>query len=292
MGAPHRPNRYLEAAKAAQEKKYDCLLIDSWTMEWRGVGGVLDWMDEEINAAVERQKATAEQRGWTFNEAKARLSNRAAGQIRPKMAHRLTVAGFLDVRIPVIFAIRGEMTFDPDTNKEKFKAQCAPSFPYEVTVSFRLAADKKGIIDLSDKDSWKMEGPHAAIFKHGEQLSERHGEMLAAWARGETTSTVSKGAANAAAHAPDTAPATAPGDPQSGPPASQPASTEAPKKSLGDLMNELLDEITQCETPSDLDSFRAARAKELAGLKTHKPVLHTEIEDAIAGRIDILGAQS
>jgi len=50
-----------------------------------------------------------------------------------------------------------------------------------MTVSFRLAAEKKGVIDLSDPESWKMEGPHREIFRDGEQLSERHGEMLAEW---------------------------------------------------------------------------------------------------------------
>lgn len=42
------------------------------------------------------------------------------------------------------------------------------------------------MIDLSDPKSYKMEGPHQGIFKHGEQISEEHGAKLAAWARGET----------------------------------------------------------------------------------------------------------
>jgi hypothetical protein len=184
MAPPHRPQRYVDAAVAAEAAGYSCLLVDSFSMEWRGVGGVLDWTDEEVEIAVERQRCSAAQKGWTFDEDRARKSNRSAAMIRPKMAHKLMVASFLGLRMPVIFSIRGEMTFDPDTNKEKFKAQCRPDFLFEVTVSFRLASERKGVIDLSDATSFKMEGPHADIFRNGEQLSEDHGARLEAWASG------------------------------------------------------------------------------------------------------------
>lgn len=184
MGAPHRPDGYLQAARDAQGAGYHCLLIDSFSTEWRGLGGVLDWMDAELETAVERQRASAAQKGWTFDEIRARNANKMAASIRPKMAHKLMVAGFLDLRIPIIFSIRGEMTLDPETKKEKFKPQCAPNFLFEVTVSFRLASDKKGFVDLSDPASWKMEGAHREIFHDGDQLSEAHGAALAAWACG------------------------------------------------------------------------------------------------------------
>lgn len=184
LGPPHRPERYLDVAQAAQEAGYAALLIDSFTMVWRGLGGVLDWMDAELDAAVERQRASAAAKGWQFDEYRARNANKMAASIRPKMAYKLMVSGFLGLRIPIIFAIRGEMTLDPDTKKEKFKPQCQPGFLFEVTVSFRLASEKRGIIDLSDPGSYKMEGAHRPIFRDGEQLSEQHGERLAAWARG------------------------------------------------------------------------------------------------------------
>ncbi len=52
-------------------------------------------------------------------------------------------------------------------------------------MSFRLESERKGYIDLSDPKSWKMEGAHQAIFKHGERISEEHGAALAAWACGQ-----------------------------------------------------------------------------------------------------------
>ena len=62
--------------------------------------------------------------------------------------------GMLGLRMPIVFSIRGGLTFDPETKKETFKAQCDAGQLFDVTVSFRLAADKKGIIDLSDASAW------------------------------------------------------------------------------------------------------------------------------------------
>ncbi|EHM01191.1 hypothetical protein HMPREF9946_02195 [Acetobacteraceae bacterium AT-5844] len=186
MAPPHRPERYLEVAQRAQDGGYDALVIDSFTSAWRGIGGVLDWTDEELEAAVERQRANADDRNWKFDEHRARNSNKMSASIRPKMAWKLMVSGFLGLRIPIIFAIRGEVTLDPDTKKEAFKAQVQRNFLFEVTVSFRLSADKKGVIDLSQPDLYKMEGAHKPMFRNGDLISEAHGAALAAWARGET----------------------------------------------------------------------------------------------------------
>lgn len=179
---PHRPFRYLEIAQSAQAKGYGCLVIDSFSMEWRGPGGKLEWNDEELEKFVARRKADAEAKGWSFDEAKTRLAGKAAASIEPSMSHKAMEFGFLQLRMPIIFAIRGAKTYDPDKREAVFKAQCRQDFLFDVTVSFRLAQDKKGIIDLTDAKAWKMEGDHAAIFKDGEQLSERHGELVNAWA--------------------------------------------------------------------------------------------------------------
>lgn len=184
MPPPHRPSRYLEAAEAAQAAGYGCLVIDSFSMEWRGVGGVLDWTDSELEESLARAKTQAENRGYQFDETRARNAHKASASIRPKMAHKLMIAGMLGMRMPIIFAIRGEMTFDPDTKKEKFKAQVQQNFLFEVTVSFRLSMEKKGVVDLSDPSAWKMEGEHAKIFSDGDLLSEEHGAALRAWSTG------------------------------------------------------------------------------------------------------------
>jgi hypothetical protein len=186
MDPPHRPQRYAEMARAAEQAGYAALVIDSFTAEWAGMGGVLSWSDEEAQRMAGGDAAKLER-------------VKGASWIKPKAAHKAMVFSLLERRIPIIFSIRGEETFKPP-NEKFFKAICNQSFLFEVTVSFRLASDRKGIIDLSDAKSWKMEGAHQALFRDGEQLSERHGEALAAWASG--------GAAPAAAQTPDATPET------------------------------------------------------------------------------------
>lgn len=176
MDPPFRPERFAEAAKAAEDAGYDCLLIDSFSMEWVGMGGVLDWQEQEL----------ARMAGDDYRK---RERMKMAAWIKPKGAHKAMVYSFLQRRMPIIFSIRGEETVKPGESggapSKIFKTIQNQQFPFEVTVSFRLAADRKGIIDLSDPTGFKMEGAHRAIFRDGEQLSEAHGERLAAWARGD-----------------------------------------------------------------------------------------------------------
>lgn len=109
---------------------------------------------------------------------------KAASWIRPKAAHKAMVWSFLSRRMPIIFSIRGAESYKPETKQQVFKPICEKNFLFDVTVSFRLKSDRKGIIDLSDATSWKMEKAHRDIFRDGEQLSESHGERLAEWSRG------------------------------------------------------------------------------------------------------------
>ncbi|MGX9981168.1 DEAD/DEAH box helicase family protein [Methylobacterium fujisawaense] len=177
MDPPFRPNRFAEAALAAEREEFDALLIDSFSMEWVGLGGVLDWQAQELQRMA-------------GDDYRKQERMKMASWIKPKSAHKAMVYALLQRRIPIIFSIRGEETVKPGENPgEKptriLKSVCNSQFPYEVTVSFRLEADRKGYIDLSDPKSWKMEGAHQEIFRHGDRLSEEHGAALAAWARGK-----------------------------------------------------------------------------------------------------------
>jgi hypothetical protein len=165
MDPPFRPERFAAAAKAAEDAGYDALVIDSFSMEWAGLGGVLDWQAAE------------------FERMGSKDSAKGTSWIKPKMAHKAMVYSFLQRRIPIIFSIRGEESFVPP-NKTIFKAITNKQFPFEVTVSFRLESERKGYIDLNDPKSWKMEGAHQEIFKHGDRIDEEHGAALARWACG------------------------------------------------------------------------------------------------------------
>jgi hypothetical protein len=180
MDPPFRPERFSDASKAAEDAGYDALVIDSFSMEWVGLGGVLDWQAQKLQRMA-------------GNDYKKQNAMKMASWIKPKGAHKAMVYALLQRRIPIIFSIRGEESVKPGENGEKptkiFKSVQNKDFPYEVTVSFRLESDRKGYIDLSDPKSYKMEGAHQAIFRHGQRISEEHGAALAAWARGETRAT-------------------------------------------------------------------------------------------------------
>lgn len=163
---PHRPEKYADVAKLAEDAGYGALVIDSFSMEWVGLGGVLDWQQEEY----------------------ARLGNREAMKLmswaRPKSAHKAMVYSFLQRRIPIVFSLRAEEKAKKVGSdvKTEWAPICNKTFPFEVTVSFMLMQNRQGIIDLNLPH--KMEGSHRDIFRDGEQLSERHGELLSKWAAG------------------------------------------------------------------------------------------------------------
>lgn len=189
MDPPFRPHLFAEAAKAAEDGGYDAFLTDSFSMEWVGIGGVLDWQEQELVAMVER----AHQRSDKRSDYAIREAGKMAAWIKPKGEHKAMVYSLLQRRIPIIFAIRGEETVKPSENGAKptklFKSICSATFPFEVTVSFRLDSERKGYIDLSDSKSWKMEEAHQAIFRDGDRIGEEHGAALAAWACGSSADT-------------------------------------------------------------------------------------------------------
>lgn len=167
LDPPHRPERYADAARAAEDAGYDVLVIDSFSMEWVGLGGVLDWQAEE------------------FERMGSREAVKLASWIKPKMAHKSMVYSFLQRRMPIVFSMRAEeKAAKVGANvKSEWAPICNKAFPFEVTVSFMLKQDRQGVIDLSLPH--KMEGIHRGLFRDGDQLSETHGAKLAAWARGE-----------------------------------------------------------------------------------------------------------
>lgn len=173
---PFSSEKFSQAAIDAEAAGYAVLVIDSFSMEWVGDGGVLDMQERELDRMA-------------GDDWKKRERVYMASWVKPKRKHKKMVNSFLQRTMPVVFAIRGEESIKPAEEGGKplkiFKMQMDHRFAFEVTVSFRLAQDNKGMIDLSDAKSWKMESAHEKIFHHGEQLSEDHGAKLAAWSRGE-----------------------------------------------------------------------------------------------------------
>ena len=142
--------------------------------------------DRLFHDAVERDRRRPRLGGRRARpHGRRRLEEARAGQVRsqikPRMANKAMVYSFLQRRIPIIFDSRRGALKPGESADDKpvkiFKSLCSPSFPFEMTVAFRLASDRKGFIDLSDPTSWKMEGAHQAIFRDGDLL-QTHGAAL------------------------------------------------------------------------------------------------------------------
>ena len=181
MEPPFRPGRFLKIAQDAQKAGYPALVIDSFSHEWMGEGGVIDWHDEEQHRMA----------GENANHARLEALNFPAWR-KPKEAHRDMIQGLLQIRMPLIFCFRGkapaEMKPDPENPRRKivvegeFAAITSDDLPYEMTCLLVLSAKKPGAVDLSQPN--KISRPVLPFVKDGALLDEAFGAKIAAWARG------------------------------------------------------------------------------------------------------------
>lgn len=161
LEAPFAPSRYIEKIKEAVAAGYDCLVIDQGTFEWDGSGGILD-MAEATNAKGLQK--------WNA----------------PKVQHRKFMNALAECPIHIVICLRGkdEVLQDPKTKEVtktgRIVAQQNHDFLYEMTVSMTLDIDGKPGVPRIVKCPDQLRG----AFPDGDQLSERAGQMIAAWVKG------------------------------------------------------------------------------------------------------------
>lgn len=184
---PFRPDAYVEAILAAEQTGAGAVVIDSMSHVWSGTGGVLDWQEEEVEAAVERAKQLATKKGWEFDEYRAREANKMAAWIKPKMSHKKMMSRLLQCRAHLIFCLRAEEKVKMEKNERNqtvivpigWQPICEKNFMYEMTASFLLTDDAPGV-----PKPIKLQDQHRAFFPTDKPVSEKSGEQLAAWAGG------------------------------------------------------------------------------------------------------------
>lgn len=177
---PFRPMAYADAIKAADDAGYSVILVDSFSHEHAGEGGLLDWHEEE------------------FQRLGGRDAVKMTAWIKPKMAHRQMVSRLLQVRAHLILCFRAEEKVDivrrPDA-EGKMKTEIVPkttlsgftgwvpiaekTLPYELTASFMLMPDRPGV-----PQPIKLQEQHRAFFPIDRPITRDAGVRLAAWARG------------------------------------------------------------------------------------------------------------
>lgn len=169
MRPPFPPARFIEAIKAAEQTGAEVLVIDSFSHEYAGEGGITDMAD-----ALERS-GTKSPGNWR----------------EPKSAHKKLINAILQARLSIIFCLRADekIRIGKDANGRTvveplgWMPICEKRFPYEMTASFTLTADHPGRPNYSLPH--KVQDQHRAFFPDGELIGEEAGRKLAAWARGD-----------------------------------------------------------------------------------------------------------
>jgi hypothetical protein len=176
LGEPFSSDRYIEAVKTAEKASGDCLIIDSASHEWEGLGGVLDM-------AADREKASGKPGLHCWKE--------------PKLRHQRFMLKLLQSSLPVIVCLRAKyksrQVKNPRTGKseivkdEHTSPQQADDFIYEMTVHGEILQDHR--FRLTKCSHPDLRG----CFAEGQSISVATGEAIAAWATGGATPKRSNG---------------------------------------------------------------------------------------------------
>jgi len=182
---PFSPAAYAEAIAAADAAHYPVIVVDSFSHEHAGEGGILDMQEAEFA----RMGESVEKKGGQ------RDSVKMASWIKPKGEHRKMVQKLLQVRAHLILCFRAEEKIEmvrvdgkmevrkkvTSTGLDGWVPICEKNLPYELTASFLLMASKPGV-----PMPIKLQEQHKALFPLDQPITEESGKRLAAWASGAT----------------------------------------------------------------------------------------------------------
>lgn len=166
--APYTPARFLAALQQAARAGYAVVIVDSFSDEYVGEGGLVDMTQAEL----------------------PRVKNTAAAWAMPKAQHKLVIRWLRQSRCHVIFCLRAEEKVRLEKVMKQGKEQTVvvpigwqpvaeKNVPYEMTTSFLLTPDAPGV-----PKPIKIQEQHKAFFPLDRPISRQTGEKLAAWCAG------------------------------------------------------------------------------------------------------------
>lgn len=158
---PFTPERYIQAIECAEEAGIECLIIDSMSHEWEGIGGVIEIAESGLNRKGEHLAGLAK---W----------------MQPKMRHKKFIQKLLTTRMHIIMCLRAKEKMvqrGKDVVSEGFQPVQDKRFIYEMTVNaFLPNSGKRGIPEIQ-----KCPGALWGAFVPGEQVSMATGVKIAKW---------------------------------------------------------------------------------------------------------------
>ena len=256
MAPPFRPERFLEAIRAAEKEGAAVIIIDSFSHEYDGTGGILEWADDLAEKGVKSPG------NWK----------------EPKMAHKRLVAQLLQARAHLIFCLRAEEKIEIVRVDGKTQVRplgwmpiCEKRFMFEMTCSMTLSPETPGC--PRDDLPHKIQEQHRGVFTPRQPITEKHGEALAAWAKG--------GASKPAASVPVATP--------SGPPRLIEVPTDAAgAHQWAEWGKAFADAIKGAATLADVDGWMVANAMPLLHMAEASPKMRERINAIAAERIAAL----
>lgn len=167
MRPPFRPENFVAGIRAAEKAGAEVVIIDSFSHEYDGEGGITDWA-AEIEAGGVKSPGN-----WKV----------------PKLAHKKLMNALLQCRASIIFCLRADEKIKIAKEGGKTVVEqlgwmpiAEKRFIFEMTASFTLTPDKPGRpqFDLPHK----LQEQHRHMFPEGKPIGEDSGRMLAEWAKG------------------------------------------------------------------------------------------------------------
>lgn len=166
LTAPFTPMRMIQAINAFEDHGVDCLIIDSASHEWEGVGGCHDLAEGTKKQGLLK---------WAM----------------PKAQHKRFVSRLLSARMHIITTLRAREKFsqtrDPETGREVilnsgYHEVQERNFIFEQTVSVLLLGGGRKIVTKCPDPLVPVFGP-VGVESDG-WLSHTTGEFLADWVKG------------------------------------------------------------------------------------------------------------
>lgn len=165
---PFSPANFLAALQSAESAGYRAIVIDSFSDEHEGAGGLIDMAAAGTNP------------------------NLAANWAKPKAEHKKIIRWLRQTRAHVIFCMRAEervkfeKAINPKTEREEtvivplgWMPICEKRFMYDMTASFLMTPDRPGI-----PQPIKLQEQHRRFFPEGQLVTRDSGRLLAEWAAG------------------------------------------------------------------------------------------------------------
>jgi hypothetical protein len=186
MRPPFRPERFVDAIMAAEAAGAAVVILDSFSHEYDGEGGILDWAADLESSGMKSPG------NWKA----------------PKLAHKRLMNALLQVRAHLIFCLRADEKIEIVREGGKTQVRplgwmpiCEKRFMFEQTASFTLTPDRPGVAryDLPHK----CQEQHRQFFPEGRQIGAAAGDGLAAWAKGGGPRQIATGPAGFLMIAPD-----------------------------------------------------------------------------------------